>query len=143
MILVDAGPIIALFDRRDGDHQRCLDAAASIDEPLATTWPAIAESMHVLFARLGKPRFGDARESLWNLVETGQLILLDLTGDETRRAADLMRKYADLPMDLADATLVAIAELRGMKTIFTLDQHFKVYRIHGRRALRIVPTRAR
>jgi hypothetical protein len=56
-----------------------------------------------------------------------------------RRARELMRRYRDLPMDLADATLVAFAEAHRITQVFTLDKDFRVYRLHGRRAFDIVP----
>lgn len=142
-MLVDAGPLTALLDRSDAQHELCTRAAASIDAELITTWPVFTEAMHVLIARLGKRRFGVARDSLWNLVESGRLLLVDLTESETHRAAALMRKYSDLPMDLADATLVAIAETRSIQTIFSLDSDFRVYRLLGRKSFRIIPTTKR
>jgi predicted nucleic acid-binding protein len=138
-MLVDAGPLIALLDRSDSQHEICTHSAASIDAELITTWPVFTEAMHVLISRLGKRKFGIARDSLWTLVQTGQLVLVDLTASETQRAAALMRKYSDLPMDLADATLVAVAESRAMHTIFSLDSDFRVYRILGRKSFRVIP----
>ena len=68
-----------------------------------------------------------------------ELAELDRAG--LKRTAALMDKYADRPMDLADATLVAIAEIRDDRRIFTLDGDFQSYRLHGRRRFEIIPGR--
>jgi predicted nucleic acid-binding protein len=82
---------------------------------------------------------GPAREALWKLVLTGRLEVADLSRAAVERSARLMAKYADRPMDPADATLVAIAEQRGERRIFTLDDDFRIYRMHGRRRFEVVP----
>ena len=79
------------------------------------------------------------RDALWKLVLTGRLEIVDLSRSAVERSAQLMTKYKDLPMDLADATLVALAEERGDRRVFTLDADFQVYRIHGRQRFTIVP----
>jgi uncharacterized protein len=72
-------------------------------------------------------------------VERGILVLADPTPELTARAAELMRRYRDHPMDLADATLVALAEHRDDKLVFTLGAHFHSYQLRGRRHLRVIP----
>ena len=89
-----------------------------------------------LLSRAGGPR---GREALWRLVSSGRLVLADLSAAAVERSAWLMAKYADLPMDLADATLVALAEERGQRRIFTLDSDFRVYRLNGRGRFEILP----
>ena len=74
------------------------------------------------------------------MVLNGRLMLHDLSAQEAARCADLMKKYGDLPMDLADASLVAIAETRSLRTIFTLDEDFVVYRLTDGSALSVIPT---
>jgi predicted nucleic acid-binding protein len=66
-------------------------------------------------------------------------VLADLTPELTARAAELMRRYQDHPMDLADAKLVAMAEHRNDNLIFSLDAHFRSYQLRGRRHLRVIP----
>ena len=68
------------------------------------------------------------------------LVIVDLSPSAVERSSRLMEKYADLPMDLADATLVAYAEEQGLRAVFTLDSDFAVYRINGRVAFRLIPT---
>jgi uncharacterized protein len=78
---------------------------------------------------------------LWRLVHTDRLLLAELTPTAVERSAALMDKYADRPMDLADATLVALAEDQGHRKIFSLDSDFHIYRIRGRQRFDVVPRR--
>jgi predicted nucleic acid-binding protein len=75
---------------------------------------------------------------LWKLWETGRLILHDLSSAELTRMAALMEKYRDTPMDLADASLVAVAESRSLQRIFTLDRDFYIYRLANGTALMVI-----
>jgi predicted nucleic acid-binding protein len=133
--LVDAGPLIAVIDADEPDHQLCVETLRQLPPPLVTTWPAFTEAMYLLARAGGAP----GRQALWRLVLTGRLELADLPHPAVERAAVLMDKYADRPMDLADATLVALAELRDERRIFTLDADFQIYRIHGRRRFDVIP----
>jgi predicted nucleic acid-binding protein len=134
MTLTDASALIALINVDDRDHHDCRNALDDLRFPLLTTWPALTEAMHVL-ARGGWP----AQATLWRLVQRGDLVIDSPGADVPERAAELMEKYADLPMDLADATLVALADERGMKRIFTLDSDFHVYRLASGKPLTVVP----
>ena len=102
---------------------------------MVTTWPAFTEAMYLL----GRGAGWSAQEPLWRMVQRGDLELAALEAVDLERAAHLMRTYADRPMDLADATLVALAELRGFRTIFTLDRDFHVYRLKSGRRLSVFP----
>ena len=134
MILVDAGPLVAIIERDEPDHERCRDALASLTPPMLTTWPAFTEAMYLL----GQSGW-TAQEALWRLVLRGDLEIEELEARAVARARELMEQYRDLPMDLADATLVAAAETRGVRRIFTLDHDFTTYRLHGRQRFDIVP----
>jgi predicted nucleic acid-binding protein len=79
------------------------------------------------------------QRALWRLVTTGRLVVADLSRSAVERSSRLMDRYADRPMDLADATLVALAEERGLRTIFTLDADFRVYRLRGRQRFATIP----
>jgi predicted nucleic acid-binding protein len=79
------------------------------------------------------------REALWRLVLTGRLDLIDLSRSAIERSAELMTLYANVPMDLADATLVALAEELRVRRVFTLDGDFRVYQLHGRQRFEVVP----
>ena len=135
MTLVDAGPLVAILNRNDVGHRRCVEIVASLAAPLATTWPAFTEAMYLV----GKRGGWTAQEGLWRLVLRGTLVVHSLESVQLRRARELMRRYRDLPMDLADATLVAFAEAHRITQVFTLDKDFRVYRLHGRKAFDIVP----
>ena len=135
MTLTDAGPLVALIDADEPDHEACRSALKGLALPLVTTWPSFTEAMFLL-SRAGGPR---GREALWRLVSTGRLVLADLSAAAVERSAWLMAKYADLPMDLADASLVALAEERGQRRMFTLDSDFRVYRINGRGRFETLP----
>lgn len=135
MTLTDAGPLVALVDAGEPDHKRCREALDTLQLPLTTSWPAFTEAIYLLGRAAGWP----AQEALWKLVERSILMLADPTPELTARAAELMRRYRDHPMDLADATLVALAEHGDDKLIFTLDAHFRSYQLRGRRHLRVIP----
>lgn len=135
MTLTDAGPLVALIDADEADHERCKQALASIRLPLLTTWPAFTEAMYLL----GRAAGWRAQEALWRLVHRDDLTIATPSPETNRRAAQLMKTYADRPMDLADATLMALAEERSLTTIFTLDSDFHVYRLKSRRQLKLLP----
>lgn len=136
MTLIDAGPLVALIDADEADHDVCRLVLASLRLPLLTTWPAFTEAMYLLSRAGGST----GREALWRLVLTDRLDIADLSRPALERSSRLMSKYADLPMDLADATLVALAEERGERRVFTLDADFQVYRLHGRERFQILPS---
>lgn len=122
-ILVDAGPLVALLDRSDSWHDQCQESLSTLSDSLVTVWPVISEAMHLL-------RFSwEAQASLWEWLETGSVTVLPLMKDDMMRMKELMRKYRDLPMDLADAALVCVAEREKIRRVFTIDRKgFNVYR---------------
>ena len=137
MTLTDAGPLIAIIDADEPDHAACLDVLDEAPLPLVTTWPAFTEAMYLL-ARAGGI---NGQRALWRLVQTDRLVIADLSHSAVERSATLMDQYADRPMDLADATLVAYAEEQRLRTIFTLDADFAVYRLRGRQRFETIPSR--
>ena len=136
MTLTDTGPLVGLIDGTDQYHATCTAALADLPaEPLLTTWPCLAEAMYMLGQR-GGYRY---QAVLWNMYHDGLLVLHELTPAETARMAALMEQYRDLPMDLADASLVAVAESLGLRRVFTIDRQFYVYRLGDGSALDVVP----
>lgn len=134
MILVDTGPLVALLAERDQHRAACATAMEGLREPLGTVWPVIAEAMFLV------GRWAEGPENLWELLGARKIQTLPLDDDDHPRMQELMRKYRDLPMDLADAALVRVAERDGIDTVFTIDRRdFQVYRLIGRRRLRIIP----
>jgi predicted nucleic acid-binding protein len=102
---------------------------------MLTTWPVFTEAMYLL----GDARGWNAQRALWQMIERNGLEIATLEANHLARTRALMEKYRDTPMDIADATLVAVAEARSLKRIFTLDSDFEVYRYRGRELFEIVP----
>ena len=131
---MDAGPLVALVDADDQYHKMCVAALKVLREPLVTVWPPVTEAMYLL---------GDvpkAQEALWEMLARGVLQLLPLDNTDVPRMRELMSKYANRPMDLADAALVRVAEREGIRKIFTVDRKgFSVYRLHGRVRPNLIP----
>ncbi len=135
MILTDAGPLLALIDRRDSNHQRCAEVAAGLLGPMLTTWPAFTEAMYLA----GREGGWAWQEVMWRWVRAASLVLSEPTPAMLARIPALMQQFQDLPMDLADASLVAVADERRLQRVFTLDRDFHVYRLPDGRAFEVVP----
>jgi hypothetical protein len=138
MILVDTGPLVALFDPKDGQHQRCVRVLKVVREPIRTTVPVLTDAFHML--RPGSVGADRLRE----FVRKGGLSVWWFDDSTLARAFELMDVYADHPMDLADASLVVAAESLGTRKVFTIDRKdFEVYRVrrgHRHYTLEIVPS---
>jgi predicted nucleic acid-binding protein len=134
MILIDAGPLVALIHADDQHHEKCKEVFRTLREPLATVWPALTEAMYLL-------NFSwRAQEALWEMVERSAVNLLPLELQDIPRMRELMRKYKDLPMDLADAALVRVGEREKLRRIFTLDRRdFQLYRPSGLGKFTLLP----
>jgi len=134
--LIDTGAMLALLDAHDRWHRRCTEALATLRLPLATSAAVLAELFHLL---------GDDRRELiagWGLVRSGAITVLPIDDGDVPDLEVLMKRYADRPMDFADATLVHLARRERLSTVFTIDHDdFESYRIDGRRRFRIVPAR--
>jgi hypothetical protein len=103
---------------------------------MLTTWPAFTEAMYLL----GEAGGWVAQAALWSLETHGDLEIAEQSREDRGRMSALMEKYHDLPMDLADASLVVLAEKRGLRDIFTLDHaDFRTYRLHRRQTFRLWP----
>jgi uncharacterized protein len=134
LILVDAGPLVALVDADDQYHAKCVAALTTFREPLATIWPPVVEAMYLLSDQL------IAQEALWEMLDRGAILLLPLDRNDIPRIRELMRKYANRPMDLADAALLCVAEREGLRKIFTVDRRdFSVCRLHNRTRPVLIP----
>lgn len=131
--LIDTSALVALVDASDRWHAACVEAAASLRHPLATTVAALTELFH--FRGQPLPALQDA----WRLARSRSIKVLPIEDGDLPDLQRLMLKYADLPMDFADATLVRLAEREGLTTILTVDRDFEVYRIGGRKAFRVLP----
>ena len=129
MVIVDSGAWLALANQRDRHHARVRDALAGVREGLVCTTPVLTETSHLLLARLGT----DALLRFVNSWVAGAFQVFELTAAHAPRIAALMKKYQDLPMDLADASLVVLAEHLGHGRIVSTDQRaFHSYRWKNR-----------
>jgi predicted nucleic acid-binding protein len=133
--LIDTGAVLALLDNSDPWHGPCSQALSDCILPLITTAAVLTEMFHFLV--------GDGRRVAqgWRFMRSGILTVMPITDDDAAELERLMTKYADRPMDFADATLVRVAERERLTTILTVDRDFEVYRIGGRKAFRVVPER--
>jgi uncharacterized protein len=133
-VIVDAGPLVALVNRGDTHHARCVEALKEVRDPLLTVWPAVTEAMFLV--RDSWP----AQTALLEMLESRVVELLPLDEDDVPRMTELLAKYRDLPMDLADAALVRVAERERIRHVFTLDQRdFRVYRPAGLGRFGLIP----
>ena len=132
LLLVDTGPLVALADKRDKAHGRCIEFLRNYRGRLLTTWAVLMEFSHLA------PSV-DATLPLYQWIERGGLELLSLGRDELVTAIDWITRYADRPMDLADASLVVAALKTGSTQIWTLDRNdFETYRLPGRKHFKLV-----
>ncbi len=131
-ILIDSGPLIALFDSSDKYHQEAVDFIKTNKCPLATTLASITETLHLLdFNR-------NAQIDFLEWVHRGAVEIHNIENSDFKRLIDVTEKYRDLPMDFADSCLVYLAEKLNLNTIETIDRDFTIYRIQGRRKFKIV-----
>ena len=125
MIIVDTGFWLAIVDQKDTYHETAKQALKKYNEPLITTWCVITETCYLLLTRKGVK----AQIAFINSFNQELFTVFNLEPEHGVKIAQLMEKYADLPMDLADASLVILAEHLGHGRIFSVDQRdFNTYR---------------
>lgn len=129
-ILIDAGPLIALFDKSDQYHTRSVSFIRNLNGTLFTTWPVITEASHILGFSV------KAQIALLEWINRGGLHLIAIEHLHVDRLIELSEKFKDVPMDLADATLIVAAETNGIKEIATIDSDFYIYRDIRKRYLK-------
>jgi len=131
-ILIDSGPLIALFDSSDKYHQEAVNFIKTNKFPLITTLASITETLHLLdFNR-------NAQIDFLEWVHRGAVEIYNIENSDFGRLKELTEKYLDLPMDFADSCLVYLAEKLDLNTIATIDRDFTIYRIQGRRKFKII-----
>ena len=132
-ILIDSGPLIALFDSSDKFHNKAVNFVKSNEFPLITSIASITEALHLLdFNR-------NAQIDLLEWVYRGGVEICNIDNGDFGRIRDLTEKYRDLPMDFADSCLVYLAEQFKLDTVATIDRDFTIYRIGGRKKFKIAP----
>lgn len=133
-ILIDTGPMVALFSEQDEHHGRCSDALTALAPPLLTCWPVVTEAAWLLRKR------PDALHKLFESFDGGLFALLTLDADDLPALAGLMRRYESAGLQFADAALAHLAEREGIRTVFTTDRRdFSIIRLKRNRALRLIP----
>jgi uncharacterized protein len=136
--LIDTGALLAAVDADDHWHKACRDALQTARFPLATTSAVLAETFYFALKR------GNLLRPTWNLIGTRGFTIAPITDADLPALEVLMHRYADRPMDFADATLVHVAEREGLNTILTIDHDdFETYRIGRNAKFRILPARTR
>ena len=123
--LIDAGPIIALFDKSDQHHERVLDFMKTFDGKLVSTWPVLTEVCYMLDFNQ------ETQLDFINWVIRGGIEVHNLEQWQLSSIRDTMNTYSDLPADLADATLLETAESKSLTSIITLDKDFSVYKLNN------------
>jgi len=125
VILVDTGPIVAAASKRDEHHATCLAALSSLREPPLITPLVVMEVCYFLATRASPA----AEAAFLRSVAIGSFDLVSLSGDDLERSAQLVERYANLPLGAADASVIAVAERLGVQQILTLDRaHFSIVR---------------
>jgi uncharacterized protein len=130
--LLDTGPLVAFFNPRDPDHAWALRAFDAVEPPLVTCEPVLTEAFHLLM------RHEPGLDLLAAYCQSGVLQVDFRFLDHAQSVHYLMLKYRNLPMDLADACLVLLAEQNPLATIITTDRDFLIYRTRNRRQLRLL-----
>jgi len=125
MVLTDTGFWYAFFNSKDKHHESAVHLMQNLDESLITTWPVITETSYLLEKALGVP----SQLRFISALESDYIEIADISKQHLSRIQVLIKKYADLPMDLADASLVILAEELGHGRILSTDlRYFRTYR---------------
>ena len=132
VILVDAGPLIALLDRQDLHHTWAVEQFKAFPPPFLTCEAAITEASHILH------RNGFDADLVFELITPGAVTMPFDLEQESVPVRALLERYRDVPMDLADACLVRMSELHGESRVMTVDTDFYVYRRHRREAIPVI-----
>lgn len=136
MLIVDTGPLVALGDDRDPDHDACHELLATAQGPLRTTGLVIAEAAYLLARQVGV----DGEGALYADLAAGLFAVDELTPTEWARVGVLVNSYRDLPLGGTDASVIVLAERHHTTRIATLDRrHFTVVRPAHCDAFDLVP----
>lgn len=133
-LILDTGALVTILDKRQNHHERFVRFFESWEAPIVSTEAVLTEATHLLGTVVG------GREACIDFYLLGGALLVPATTAALRRSKEIVRQYADLPMDYADATLVVLAEELDTNLVFTTDRRdFAIYRIRGRRHFEILP----
>jgi predicted nucleic acid-binding protein len=133
-LLLDTGAFVALIDRSEKRHADCVAALDAWTGAIVTTEAVVTETLYLL-----GPQWGSQKPCL-EFFSRGAFLLAPSSQGSLRRVAALMERYSNVPMDFADATLVALGEELDTDAVFTLDRRgFSTYRLNQRKPFRLVP----
>ena len=130
-IILDTGPLVALLNRRDNHHAWARMCFAETKPPLLTCEAVLSEACSLVRALPKGP------QAVVDLLQQGVVAIPLRIEEEAKRITKLLARYASVPMSLADACLVRMAEQHAQSAVMTLDGDFRIYRKHGRQ---VVPT---
>jgi len=134
--LCDNGPLVAIIDTDDPYHADCIAAMSTLPpRPLITTWPCLTEAMYLLFNADGIR----AQNRLWQHLVDGRVELYVPVNGDWHRIHELMNQYADMPLDMADASLISAAERLDERQLFTIDRVLAAVQLADGQFLQIVP----
>ncbi len=127
--LIDSGPIIALFNSKDRFHKSSIKFLKSYQGKLISSWPVVTEVIYLLSFSI------EAQSNFLEWIERGSIEIVDLNVEDLKYIKNRMKKYSDLPMDLADASLMCISENHGIESIISIDSDFSIYKSMKGKAL--------
>ena len=127
--IIDSGPIIALFDSSDKYHKQVLEFMKSFQGELITTWAVVTEVSHMLDFNL------NVQIDFLRWIELGGITIHDISKKDLTTIIKMMSKYTNVPMDLADSSLMLLAEKYNIKNIISIDNNFDIYRTLKKQSL--------
>jgi predicted nucleic acid-binding protein len=134
-VLIDTGPLIALFNQRDPFHQKCSEQVQSLPVgKVFTCWPVVVEASYIL------RHYPKDRERLFDALIAEEFMLIALNGIDLIGIKRILNQYQDQGIDFADGALVHLASRERIQAVFTLDhRHFRLFRHSGRKVFRLLP----
>ena len=131
-VLIDSGPLIALFDASDKYHQICVEFVKNNPYELLSSLASVTEVLHLLdFSR-------NAQTDFLSWIIAGAVTIEDIDTKDLMRIKELIEKYSDLPMDFADACIVCLGEKYNISDVATIDSDFDIYRLNKTKAFRTI-----
>jgi predicted nucleic acid-binding protein len=128
-VILDTGPLVAYLHRDDGHHAWAKKQFAAMPVPMVTCEAVLSEACFLLRDLRG------GTDAVFELLESGAVAVAFRLQEQRAALRPLLARYADVPMSLADACLVRMAEIHPRATVFTIDGDFRIYRKHGREAI--------
>lgn len=127
--LIDAGPVIALFDKSDNHHHNIINFLKKSNYKLYSTWPVITEVTYMLTFNI------NVQLDFLNWISKKAIEIIDIDINEIDKLIEMMKKYSDVPMDLADASLLYLAQEYKINKIITIDSDYYFYRTKNKKLL--------